>query len=171
MESTGMEPSFLKASFKSALLLIVGSLYSPSAATKIVTCCHKNQHMVISKACLHSHLSNCLLYKHLHTKKPHNLLPEVWLVWKHFLTTMYSLLNRSALGAAIIRLRKLFTFTNVSSSNLPLSSNDSWLKRSSPLLMERLISDCKYRRYDKEAHPKSNAAGLYTWRTDHLRGS
>ncbi len=98
--------------------------------------------------------SNCLMYKHLHTKKP-----------------MYSLLNRSALGAAIIRLRKLFTFTNVSSSNLPLSSNDSWLKRSSPLLMERLISDCKYRRYDKEAHPKSNAAGLYTWRTDHLRGS
>lgn len=115
--------------------------------------------------------SNCLMYKHLHTKKPHNLLPEVWLMWKHFLTTMYSLLNRSALGAAIIRLRKLFTFTNVSSSNLPLSSNDSWLKRSSPLLMERLISDCKYRRYDKEAHPKSNAAGLYIWRTDHLRGS
>jgi hypothetical protein len=56
MESTGMEPSFLKASFKSALLLIVGSLYSPSAATRIVTCRHKNQHMVISKACLHSHL-------------------------------------------------------------------------------------------------------------------
>jgi hypothetical protein len=37
MESAGIEPSFLRASFRSALPLIVGSLYSPSAATKIVT--------------------------------------------------------------------------------------------------------------------------------------
>jgi hypothetical protein len=69
--------------------------------------------------------SNCLMYKHLHTKKPHNLLPEVWLMWKHFLTTMYLSLNWSALGATIIRLRKLFTFVNVSSSNLASTGGES----------------------------------------------
>lgn len=34
----GMEPSFCKATFKSELELITGSLWTPSAATKIVIC-------------------------------------------------------------------------------------------------------------------------------------
>jgi hypothetical protein len=37
MQSASIEPSFLRAAFRSALPFIVGSLYSPSAATKIVT--------------------------------------------------------------------------------------------------------------------------------------
>jgi hypothetical protein len=56
------------------------------------------------------------------------------------LTTMYSLLNLWALGAPIIRFLKLFTFTSVSSSNFPLSSRDSWLNRSSPRLIDLLMS-------------------------------
>jgi hypothetical protein len=56
--STGMEPSFLNASFKSVLLLIVGNLYSPSAATSIVTCCTKLQMCGIIKASLFTMISN-----------------------------------------------------------------------------------------------------------------
>lgn len=37
MLSTGIEPNFLSASFRSELPLMVGNLNSPSAATKIVT--------------------------------------------------------------------------------------------------------------------------------------
>lgn len=82
IESAGIDPSFCRASFKSAIVLIVGSLCSPSAATRIVT-------------------------------------------------TMYSLWNCVPLDPAITCLRRLLKLTNVSSSNFPRSSNDSWLNCSS----------------------------------------
>ena len=54
---------------------------------------------------------------------------------------MNSLLNRVPLDAAIMRFRILFTFTNVSSSNFPRSSSESWLNFSSTSFMERLTCD------------------------------
>ena len=62
-------------------------------------------------------------------------------IWLH--TTMYSLLKPLDLWLPALFLLMLFTFTSVSSSNLPLSSIDSWLKRFSPSSILRFTSTCR----------------------------
>lgn len=61
-------------------------------------------------------------------------------LYKVILTTMYSLLNPFALWLIELFRLMLFTFTSVSSSNLPRSSMESWLNRFSPSSMLLLTS-------------------------------
>lgn len=58
-----------------------------------------------------------------------------WQLQRWNLTTIYSLLNPLALWLVVLCFFTLFTLTRVSSSNFPLSSIDSWLKRFSPSSM------------------------------------